>query len=34
MAAAFVNIRIRNGVMAPARSGDDYEVGNGRGPFR
>ena len=27
MAAAFVNIRIRNGVMAPARSGDDYEVG-------
>ena len=28
MAAAFVNIRIRNGVMAPARSGDDYEVGN------
>ena len=27
MAAAFVNIRIRNGVMAPSRSGDDYEVG-------
>lgn len=26
-AAAFVNIRIRNGVMAPARNGDDYEVG-------